>query len=74
MVQALTYVDVVKPAKAKPRQKPRRYAVPAPRETAKQRQLVERLKAKADQADDPANWISLAGMTDEEVIAALTRD
>ena len=37
---------------------------------AKRQALTERLIAKAAEADDPSTWISLADMTDEEIVAA----
>lgn len=39
----------------------------------KRQALVDRLAAKAAQADDTSTWRSLAGMSDDEIIAALTR-
>lgn len=39
----------------------------------KRQALVDRLAAKAAQADDTSTWRSLAGMSDDDIIAALTR-
>ena len=38
---------------------------------AKRDALAERLRAKAAEADEGA-WVSLAGLSDEEIVAALT--
>ena len=35
-------------------------------------EMIERLRKKANEADDPSNWITLTGMTDEQVINVLS--
>ncbi len=43
------------------------------RNEAKRNELIARLRMRAEQADDPANWISLAGLSDDELKADLFR-